>query len=125
MKVLAEVLQKLVDQKKALLNDQRVKHPTLIGDMYEGLTTEVLDRIDLSRYGVKVVSGIITSGNEQSGQIDCMVVIGEGEPMPCSRHFYYPIEQVVAVFEVKKNLFSRDLRDAYGQLEKVFQLSKK
>ncbi|MCE0780172.1 MULTISPECIES: DUF6602 domain-containing protein [Pseudomonas] len=125
MKVLAEVLQKLVVQKKALLNDQRVKHPTLIGDMYEGLTAEVLERIDLSRYGVKVVSGIITSGSEQSGQIDCMVVIGKGDPILYTKHFYYPIDQVIAVFEVKKNLFSRDLRDAYGQLEKVFQLSKR
>ncbi|MEE4634107.1 DUF6602 domain-containing protein [Pseudomonas sp. SDO528_S397] len=125
MKVLAEILRKLYDQKIALLNGHRSKQSTLTGSMYEGLTIELLEKVDLSRYGVKVVSGVITSGDEESEQIDCMVVVGEGTPFPCTPHFSYPMEQVVAVFEVKKTLYSTGLNKAYGQLEEVFQLSKR
>lgn len=125
MKFLADILRKLYDQKVALLNDHPSKQTTLTGSMYEGLTIELLEKIDLSRYGVKVVSGEITSDVGRSGQIDCMVVVGEGISFPCTPHFSYPIEQVVAVFEVKKTLYGKELKKAYGQLEEVFQLSKR
>jgi hypothetical protein len=125
VKILAEILKKLVEQNKAVLNDERVTNTTLIGNMYEGLTKEILEQIDLSSYGVKVVSGVIISGEDQTDQIDCMVVYGDGEPIPCTSDYYYPIEQVIAVFEVKKELLSGELRDAYDQLGKVFELSKK
>lgn len=125
MKVIAELLRKLYDQKVALLNGHKSKQSTLMGSMYEGLTIELLEKIDLSRYGLKVVSGVITSGDEESQQIDCMVVVGEGEPFHCTSQFSYPIEQVLAVFEVKKTLYGKSLSKAYGQLEEVFQLSKR
>ena len=107
------------------MNDSPIKHPTLIGDMYEGLTKELLQKIHMSHPELKVASGVIRSGEIQSGQIDCMIVIGEGEIIPKTNHFCYPIDQVVAVFEVKKNLFSREIKDAYLHLDNIFQLSKK
>lgn len=124
MQVLAEVLKKLADQQKIVLNSQPVKHPGLIGQMYEGLTKDVLKQIDFSHPDIKVASGVITSGGEESGEIDCMVVIGDGEPIPHTNNFYYPIEQVIAVFEVKKNLYSKELNHAYDHLNNFFQLSK-
>ncbi len=125
MKILAEILRKLVDQKLPLMNGHRSKQSTLTGSMYEGLTIELLEKIDLSRYGVKVVSGSITSEDEESKQIDCMVVIGDGTPFHGTPSFSYPIEQVLAVFEVKKSLRKAGLTKAYEQLEAVFQLSKR
>lgn len=125
MKVLADILQKLVEQQKIILNGQGLKNQTLIGNMYEGLTKKFLKQIDLSCHDVRVVSGIITSGDEQTDQIDCMVVFGEGKEIPCTPDYSYPIEQVIAVFEIKKELYSRELQNAYAQLGKVFELSKR
>ncbi|EKT66685.1 DUF6602 domain-containing protein [Providencia alcalifaciens] len=125
MQVLSELIRKLMLEEKAVLNNNPVKHPTLIGDMYEGLTKELLQKIDMSHPAIKVVSGIIRSGESQSGQIDCMIVIGDGEVIPKTDNYFYPIDQVIAVFEVKKNLFSKEINDAYQHLNDVFQLSKK
>jgi hypothetical protein len=124
MLIVSDLLRKLMFEEKKVLNNSPVKHPTLIGDMYEGLTKELLQKIDMPHPELKVVSGIIRSGKIQSGQIDCMIVIGEGEIIPKTNHFYYSIDQVIAVFEVKKNLFSREINDSYQHLNRVFQLSK-
>ncbi|WP_043819732.1 DUF6602 domain-containing protein [Aeromonas veronii] len=125
MQILSEFLRKLMLEEKKVLNSDPVSHPSLIGAMYEGLTKELLEKIDMSHPDLKVVSGVIRSGETQSGQIDCMIVIGEGKKIPKTDNFYYPIDKVVAVFEVKKNLFSNQIKDAYQHLEEVFQLSKK
>ncbi|MFH4782641.1 DUF6602 domain-containing protein [Vibrio diabolicus] len=124
MKILSDLLRELMIKEKEVLNSSPVKHPTLIGDMYEGLTKELLQKIDILHPELKVVSGVIRSGKKQSGQIDCMIVIGEGESIPKTNHFYYSMDQVIAVFEVKKSLFSRQINDAYQHLNDVFQLSK-
>ncbi|EPZ2457804.1 DUF6602 domain-containing protein [Citrobacter youngae] len=76
------------------MNNNPVKHPTLIGNMYEGATKKILKKIDFSHPDLKVVSGIITSGDNHSGQIDCMVVIGEGERITNTDDFFYPIDKV-------------------------------
>lgn len=125
MQILSEFLRKLMLEEKKVLNSSKVRHPSLIGAMYEGVTKELLERMEMSHPDLKVVSGVIRSGEMQSGQIDCMVVIGEGERIPKTDNFYYPIDKVLAVFEVKKRLFSSQIKDAYQHLEEDFQLSKK
>lgn len=124
MNILSELLRKLMLDEKKVMNNNPVKHPTLIGSMYEGATKKILKKIDFSHPDLKVVSGIITSGDNHSGQIDCMVVIGEGERITNTDDFFYPIDKVIAVFEIKKNLFSREIDNVYQHLNAVFQLSK-
>ena len=124
MNILSELLTKLMLDEKKVMNNNPVKHPTLIGSMYEGATKKILKKIDFSHPDLKVVSGIITSGDNHSGQIDCMVVIGEGERITNTDDFFYPIDKVIAVFEIKKNLFSREIDNVYQHLNAVFQLSK-
>lgn len=75
MNILSELLRKLMLDEKKVMNNNPVKHPTLIGNMYEGATKKILKKIDFSHPDLKVVSGIITSGDNHSGQIDCMVVM--------------------------------------------------
>ncbi|WP_150749104.1 hypothetical protein [Pseudomonas fluorescens] len=41
-----------------------------------------MNQSKLDEYGVKVVSGFMQVDKEQSVQIDCMIVIGEGAPVP-------------------------------------------
>jgi len=62
----------MLDEKKEM-NNNVVKHLTLIGNMYEGATKKILEKIDLSHPDLKVVSGIIRSGDNHSGQINCMI----------------------------------------------------
>lgn len=124
MKLISQILKKVSDSQKLILNTTKVEHGPTIGSMYEGLTKDILKNIDFTHPDLNVVSGFIKVGDNLSGQIDCMVVIGAGEKIPFTDNFIYPIDQVIAVFEVKKSLFSKDLADAYEHLNKVFELSK-
>jgi len=105
--------------------NEDVNHPGMIGNMYEGLTHEMLRRAVFEGFNLKIVSGKITNGKHQmSRQIDCMVVEGNGRQLPFSNDWVYHYDQVIAVIEVKKNLFSDDIQSSYGNLESVITVSK-
>jgi hypothetical protein len=123
MHSLSELLKKIRDREKIILDEHQIKHAPTIGKMYEGLTRQLLDHSNLDKYGVKIVSGFIQVATEQSGQIDCMVVIGEGNRIPQTDDFVYPIHQVLAVIEVKKNLLAAEMADAYKHLNDTLRLS--
>jgi hypothetical protein len=103
-----------------------IDHPVLIGDMYEGLTQELLNKAIFEGLNLKIVSGKVkNSKGDLSGQIDCMIVEGEGEKLPFSHNKYiYHFSQVIAVVEVKKSLYSNSLHDAYSLLKTVIDVSK-
>jgi hypothetical protein len=118
--LLLEIEKNGIEQIKPFL---KVKHPTMIGDMYEGLTKEILNRSIFHQLDIKVVSGKISNkDNRLSGQIDCMIVVGEGQQFPYSKDYIYESEQVIAVIEVKKNLFNKDLVDAFNNLKTVYEV---
>ena len=97
-----------------------IKHNPTIGNMYEGLTKEIISRALFEGLNIKVVSGKITNKEKKySNQIDCMVVFGEGEKIPYTEDYIYDINQVIMVIEVKKNLFSNELADSYKNLSSV------
>lgn len=97
-----------------------VKHGPMIGDMYEGLTKEIVGKSIFKGLDLHVVSGKITNCNGMmSKQIDCMVVVGKGKKLPYSEDYLYDIEQVIMVVEVKKELFSSELSDSYDNLQSV------
>jgi hypothetical protein len=50
-----------------------------------------------------------------------MLVKGTGISVPFTRLFKWHIKDVIAVLEVKKNLFSSELADAHGDLRKVLE----
>lgn len=97
-----------------------IQHGPMIGEMYEGLTKELAEKALFEGLNLKVVSGKITnSAGQLSNQIDCMIVIGEGEKLPFTNEFVYNINNVIMVIEVKKNLFSKELSDGYVNLRSV------
>jgi hypothetical protein len=101
-----------------------VKHPGIIGDMYEGLTKEILQRSVFEGLDLHVRAGKIrNSQKELSGEIDCMLVIGEGEKIPYTDKYFYDSEKVIAVIQVKKNLFSKDIKDSYENLKTVIDVT--
>lgn len=101
-----------------------VDHPVLIGDMYEGLTHDLLSRAVFEGLNLKIVSGKIkNSKGKLSGEIDCMLVEGEGEKLPFADKYIYHFTQVIAVIEVKKSLYTSTLGDSYSNLKTVIDVS--
>jgi hypothetical protein len=118
----SEFLECLREQEHAVLKKQNIKHAPTIGDMYEGLTKDLLGRAIPVSSGIDVVSGFITdSFGNLSDELDCMVVLGKGTVVPYTNKKKYLVDDVVAVLQVKKNLYSSDLQSGYSNLASVNQ----
>ena len=101
-----------------------IGHNPIIGDMYEGLTKKLMEKAVFKDFDMHVVSGKITNkSGEFSRQIDCMIVIGPGNKIPFTNEYIYEINSVIAVVEVKKNLFSSELSSAYDNLRSVVDIA--
>jgi hypothetical protein len=110
----ADLLEAFRQKSAALMPTySEVGHTGMFGDMYEGLTRELLERGLFDGCDLRVVSGkVINSKGILSRQVDCMIVKGEGQQLPFTTHYVYPLPQVVAICEVKKTLYSSALSDA-------------
>jgi len=106
-----------------IIESSGMKHAPTIGEQYENLTSDLLQKGIPPEIGLQVVRGFV-EGHEGalSGQIDCMLVSGEGTQIPYTASFKWPIQHVIAVFEVKKTLFGEELSDAHDQLQQVLNL---
>jgi len=114
--------------KKKGLDDIRemeyVDHPTLIGDMYEGLTQKLLNSTVFASLDLRIVSGKIKNAKGGlTSQIDCMIVEGPGEALPFTSSHIYHFSQVIAVIEVKKNLFTNEIDASFANLRTVLDVS--
>ena len=121
IRTVADMLAKLAEREAAMLAEMTIKHGPTIGSMYEGLTRDLLERAIPSSLDLQIVGGFVIDGRGgTSGQIDCMLVRGEGEPVPyVPGVFRWHVRDVIAVFEIKKKLFGSGLAEAYDQLGKV------
>ncbi|WP_219703613.1 DUF6602 domain-containing protein [Marinomonas lutimaris] len=120
IKNVAELLQGFMKEETAKLNAYELKHGPTIGDMYEGLSADLLNRAIPPQLKLQIVDGFITDGDEfLSGQMDCMLVRGEGEKIPYTKSFKWHVKDVLVVFEVKKSLYSKDLINSFYKLRQV------
>jgi len=104
------------------LKGQVVKHGPTIGDMYEGLTQDVLDKSLPTNSPLNVTAGfIIDRAGKISEELDCLVVTSAGEKIPYTSKRKYMIDDVVAVIQVKKNLYSTDIKSGYENLLSVMK----
>lgn len=122
---ISDLLNALKNKEQELLKDYDiVKHPGIIGDMYEGLTKEILAQSIFDGLNLSIKAGKIRNAkSEFSGEIDCMIVIGEGENIPYTDKYIYDHKQVIAVIQVKKNLYSKDIKDSYDNLKSVIDIA--
>lgn len=119
---IANLLRSFAEKEVEVLEGAGIKHAPTIGEMYEGLTADILGRAIPPGLDLRVVSGFAEDDDGQlSNQIDCMLVRGEGKSIPYTSNFKWHIKDVIAVIEVKKNLFSKGLDEAYHQLREVFE----
>jgi len=104
----------------------KIGHGPMIGNMYEGLTKEIVEKSLFDGMNLRVVSGKITNqvDGKLSNQIDCMVVIGDGTKLPYSGDYIYDIDQVIMVIEVKKSLYSNELSEGYNNLRSVIDVQR-
>lgn len=122
---LSELLEALRTKEAEVLKRHDIKHGPTIGDMYEGLTRDIVGRAIPRDLGLQVVEGFIEGlDGEKSNQADVLVVKGEGRRIPYTNKVVWPIQHVLAVFEVKKTLYGDSLADAFGKMSKVSHLHK-
>lgn len=119
IKTVAELLKAFSDAERAKLDAEELTHGPTIGSMYEGLTKEIVDRSIPAELGLRVLPGFACFDGQLSGELDCMLVRGEGEQIPYTGKYKWHIKDVIAVFEVKKTLTAEDLADSYNHLRDV------
>jgi hypothetical protein len=125
IRTVADFLHQLMEAEVARLDAVDIEHGPTIGDMYEGLSADLLRRAVPEQLGLQIVEGFITDGlGNRSGQVDCMLVRGSGEPIPYTTAFVWPVKDVIAIFEVKKTLYHDDLVDAFAKLRSVKDLDR-
>lgn len=125
IKTLSDILEALRNKESAILAEHEIKHGPTIGDMYEGLTRDILDRSIPSSLGLKIVEGFVEGlDGKVSNQADVMLVRGEGVVIPYTDKYIWPIQDVLAVFEVKKTLYGDSLKDSFEKMRRVSELHK-
>lgn len=123
IRTIADLLKALVERESAVIERAAIRHAPTIGAMYEGLTSDILNKIVPDGLELSIVSGFAEDSNGTlSGQIDCMLVAGAGLQIPFTDLFKWHVRDIIAVFEVKKNLFSSGLADSHSQLLNVLEL---
>lgn len=112
---IADLLNEFVSAEKEILNQQNIKHPTTIGAMYEGLTETVLKKSVFTGLNLKVVKNSFIAGCNT--EFDVILVEGEGEKIPYTDRYKYKPEQIIAIIQVKKKLFSKDIKEGFKNLQ--------
>lgn len=118
----SSLLEAFIQREAALLEGVSMPHMPTLGSAYEAITTGAIDQAFVLPPGLdlRVVSGFISLlGEVRPGQIDCMLVHGDGLRYGRTDEYIYPIEQVLCVIEVKKTLRKADLEDALRHLADV------
>ncbi|GAB3859910.1 DUF6602 domain-containing protein [Dactylosporangium cerinum] len=123
IRTVADLLSSITHEKIPQLDAVEVKHGPTIGDMYEGLSSELLAQSLPEGLELNVVTGFAKDRNGNlSHQLDCMLVHGTGESIPYTDSFVWPVEDVIAVIEVKKTLYSAQMAESLDLLRSLGQL---
>ncbi|ELI8169654.1 TPA: DUF6602 domain-containing protein [Yersinia enterocolitica] len=115
----SDLLQAFVQQEIEKAAEIDMPHMPTLGEAYEEITKHGIrnDFVLPPNLNLKVVSGFIKVNEVQfPNQIDCMLVVGEGQRIGLTEKYIYDVENVLVMFEVKKTLTNSDLEDAYYHL---------
>src|SRR3982751_156837 len=98
--------------------DNNIKHTVAIGDNFEGLTAELLGKAIFKDLNLKMVerSFIYNDSGAISDELDCLLVVGDGQKMSFANRYKYHIKDVIAVIQVKKNLYANDIDSSHHNL---------
>lgn len=113
----SELLKKFVEGEKIALNKYNIKHRPTIGDMYEGLTKEIVNRSIFDGFNLNVSTQSFIEGCDT--EFDVILSEGKGELIPYTDSYKFKPSQVIAVIQVKKTLSNQELRNSYDNLKQV------
>jgi hypothetical protein len=120
LKTVADLLAAFLEQERKVLDEDPAEHGPTIGAMYEGLTRESLQR-SLPIENLTVSHGFaLDADGQQSNQLDCIIAVGEGQPIPYTDARRHRIEDIIAAVSVKKTLYGADLDEGYENLRSVY-----
>lgn len=112
---ISDLLKEFVNAEREILNKHHIKHPTTIGTMYEGLTEKIVNSSIFEGLGLKVIKNSFIKGC--ATEFDIMLVEGEGDKVPYTERFEYDAGQIIAIIQVKKKLFSKDIVEGFTNLQ--------
>jgi hypothetical protein len=118
----SELIRAFAAEERKKLDALGITHPPTIGEMYEALTAGMMEKAIPPELDLRVTNGFITATEgytPDTGQIDCMLVRGEGKPIGKTGRHIWHVRDVIAVLEVKKSMFTGDLEDSFEQLRGV------
>lgn len=120
----AELLERFLSMEAKILAAHSVEHRPTIGEMYEGLTKEALSRAIPAALCLRLVDGFVEGHDGKlSPQIDIMLVKGgTGRRIPHTTRYVWPINDVLAVFEIKKVLYAKELADGLAKMRAIWSL---
>lgn len=121
IETVANLLDAISERERSRLDAMGVKHRPTIGGMYERLTADILAKALPTAQPLSVVSGFIrkTDGS-LSRELDCILVLGDVEPIPYSdKVICNDLSAVIAVIQVKKGLYAKDVAEGHENLRDV------
>lgn len=120
---ISDLLKSFVEAEKSNLNKYDITHRPTIGEMYEGLTKNIVEKSIF--YGLNLV---VTTQSFIEGcdtEFDVILSEGDGAQIPYTTSYRYKPSQVIAVIQVKKTLNSQELRNSYDNLKQVADVYQK
>lgn len=105
-------------------DDSDINHRPTIGNIFEGLTSNLLEKAIFKGLDLRIVekSFIYNDSGTISPEMDCLLVVGEGKQISFTNQYKYHIKDVIAVIQVKKKLYANDIDDSYQNLRSVIDI---
>lgn len=117
---LSDILEDIIDVENQKYKEFEYNHNPTLGAMYESLTEHVVNRMLPPHLDLKMVGGFIYDDEGfRSGEIDRMLVHGEGRQFGFTGMYEYHVKDVLIIFEVKKTLTKDAFIDAFNHLSGV------
>lgn len=118
---LSDLLLSFANQENEILKSYGIQHRPTIGNQYEGLTTDILNKSIFEGLHLIVARNSFIEGSKT--EYDIILAEGDGTPIKYSEHqFTFKPQQVIAVIQVKKNLYGTDIKDSYENLATIAPL---
>ena len=118
---LSDLLYVLAKQENEVLKSYGIQHRPTIGNQYEGLTAEILNKSIFCDLHLTVARNSFIEGSNT--EYDIILADGTGMAVKYSeRQFVFKPKQVLAVIQVKKNLYGAEVKDSYENLATIAPL---
>ena len=105
--------------------DADIKHRPTIGNIYEGLTSNLLNKSLFKEMGLEIIqnSFVCNDRGSISHEIDCIITAKKGKKINFTNQYKCHIKDIIAVVQVKKNLFAKDIFESNINLASIDEIS--